>query len=145
MILGFCIVGAFASNNAAYSITVMLVFGVLGFFMEENEIPIAPCILGIVIGRMLEENFVTTMIKADGNLLAFFDRPDRRRAGGRGHPHLDAVAGRLAAPQAHRSGRRLSWHFYSATGTAPSPRSFSGQVRRYARHHPKERARSAPP
>jgi TctA family transporter len=43
--------------------------------MEENDIPIAPCILGIVLGGMLEANFVTSMIKADGNLLAFFERP----------------------------------------------------------------------
>jgi putative tricarboxylic transport membrane protein len=75
IILGFCIVGAFASNNAAYGITIMLVFGVLGFIMEENGIPIAPCILGIVIGPMLEHNFVTTMIRAQGWLPAFFERP----------------------------------------------------------------------
>ena len=64
-----------ASNNAAYGIVVMLVFGVLGFIMEENDIPIAPCILGIVLGPILERTFVTTMIKADGSLLAFFERP----------------------------------------------------------------------
>jgi len=74
-ILAFCIVGAFATNNAAFNVIVMLVFGVLGFFMEENDIPIAPCILGIVLGGMLEANFVTSMIKADGNLFAFFGRP----------------------------------------------------------------------
>ena len=74
-ILAFCIVGAFATNNAIFNVSVMLAFGVLGFFMEENEIPIAPCILGIVLGGMLEANFVTSMIKADGNLLAFFERP----------------------------------------------------------------------
>ena len=74
-ILAFCIVGAFATNNAVFNVTTMLVFGVLGFFMEENDIPIAPCILGIVLGGMLEANFVTSMIKADGNLLAFFERP----------------------------------------------------------------------
>lgn len=75
IILAFCIVGAFASNNAAYGIIVMLAFGVLGFIMEENDIPIAPCILGIVIGPILERNFVTTMIKADGSFIAFFERP----------------------------------------------------------------------
>lgn len=75
IILAFCIVGAFASNNAAYGIIVMLVFGVLGFFMEENDIPIAPCILGIVIGPILEKNFVTTMIKSDGSFMTFFERP----------------------------------------------------------------------
>jgi putative tricarboxylic transport membrane protein len=74
-ILAFCIVGAFATNNSSFNIIVMLVFGLLGFFMEENDIPIAPCILGIVLGGMLEANFVTSMIKADGDLLAFFERP----------------------------------------------------------------------
>lgn len=75
IILVFCIVGAFASNNAAYGIIIMLAFGVIGFFMEENDIPIAPCILGIVIGPILERNFVTTMIKSDGSMMTFIDRP----------------------------------------------------------------------
>jgi TctA family transporter len=74
-ILAFCIVGAFATNNTNFNVTVMLVFGVLGFFMEENDIPIAPCILGIVLGGMLERNFVTSMIKSEGDFLAFFERP----------------------------------------------------------------------
>ncbi|GBD49546.1 tripartite tricarboxylate transporter permease [Methylopila sp. Yamaguchi] len=74
-ILAFCIVGAFATNNAAYGVVLMLGFGVLGFIMEENDIPIAPCILGIVLGPMLEENFVTSMIKSEGSFLAFFERP----------------------------------------------------------------------
>lgn len=75
VILLFCIVGAYAVNNSAYGVVLMLVFGVLGFFMEEHRIPIAPCVLGIVLGKMLEESFVTSMIKADGDLLAFFERP----------------------------------------------------------------------
>jgi TctA family transporter len=43
--------------------------------MEENGFPIAPAVLGIVLGPLVEDNFVTTMIKADGNLLGFFSRP----------------------------------------------------------------------
>ena len=74
-ILMFCIVGAFAINNSVFGVTVMLIFGVLGFIMEENGIPVAPCILGIVLGPMVEENFVTSMIKSDGSFLAFFERP----------------------------------------------------------------------
>ncbi|PRD44887.1 C4-dicarboxylate ABC transporter permease [Phyllobacterium phragmitis] len=75
VILAFCIVGAFATNNTVFNVSVMLVFGVLGFIMEENDVPIAPCILGIVLGPMLEQNFVTSMIKADGSFLGFFERP----------------------------------------------------------------------
>jgi len=43
--------------------------------MEENGFPVAPVILGAVLGRMLEENFVTSLIKADGHIVAFFSRP----------------------------------------------------------------------
>jgi TctA family transporter len=53
----------------------MLVFGVLGFFMEENGLPVAPAILGIVLGPMLENNFFNSMIKADGAVWPFFERP----------------------------------------------------------------------
>ncbi|ORE92075.1 tripartite tricarboxylate transporter permease [Aurantimonas sp. 22II-16-19i] len=75
IILMFCIVGSFAINNSPFGIVLMLVFGVIGFLMEENDVPIAPAILGLVLGPMLEQNFVTSMIKADGSFLAFFERP----------------------------------------------------------------------
>lgn len=75
LVLIFCIVGAFASNNAVYGVSLMLVFGVVGFFMEENDIPIAPCVLGIVIGPILEKNLITTLIKSQGDFMAFINRP----------------------------------------------------------------------
>jgi TctA family transporter len=75
IILLFCLVGAFAINNTVFGVTTMLVFGVLGFLMEANGFPIAPVILGMVLGPMLEETFITSMIKADGDLLGFFRRP----------------------------------------------------------------------
>jgi TctA family transporter len=43
--------------------------------MEENGFPVAPAILGMVLGAMLEENFISSMIKADGSFVAFFERP----------------------------------------------------------------------
>ncbi len=75
VILVFCTVGAFAINNTPFDIGVMLAFGLLAFFMEASGFPVAPMILGAVLGRMLEENFTTSMIKADGNWSAFFSRP----------------------------------------------------------------------
>ncbi len=75
VILLFCIVGAFAINNDLFAITVMLVFGVVAYFMEENGYPVAPAILGVILGQMLEENFISSMIKADGDLTGFFSRP----------------------------------------------------------------------
>lgn len=75
VILAFCMVGAFAINNTAFDIGVMLVAGVLAFFMERNGFPIAPLILGVVLGPMFEENLATSLIKAEGSWLAFFERP----------------------------------------------------------------------
>jgi TctA family transporter len=75
IILLFSVVGAFAINNSVFDVGVMLAFGLLAYFMEANGFPIAPTILGMVLGAMLEQNFVTSMIKADGSPLAFFGRP----------------------------------------------------------------------
>jgi len=75
IILLFCIVGAFAINNTTFDIGIMLIAGVVAYILEENGFPVAPAILGVVLGGMLEESFVTSMIKSDGSLLAFFERP----------------------------------------------------------------------
>lgn len=75
LIMLFSVVGAFAINNTAFDVTVMVVAGFAAYVLEDNGFPIAPAILGVVLGGMLEENFVTSMIKSDGYLLAFFQRP----------------------------------------------------------------------
>src|SRR3954453_14996394 len=74
LILLFCIVGTFAINNSLFEVTVMLVAGLVAYVLEANRFPIAPAILGVVLGGMLEENFITSMIKSNGSLGAFFDR-----------------------------------------------------------------------
>ncbi len=75
LILVFCIIGAYAVDNTLFSVWVMLALGVLAYFMEENDIPIAPAILGIVLGKVIEKNFLITMIKSQGEIAGFFDRP----------------------------------------------------------------------
>lgn len=75
VILLFCIVGAYAVNNSVFDVYVMLALGLIGFLMEENEFPIAPCILGLVLGGIVEQNLVASMIRAQGDLLYFFHRP----------------------------------------------------------------------
>jgi putative tricarboxylic transport membrane protein len=75
LILLFCVVGSFAINNSLFGVIVMLVAGVMAFFMERWGFPIAPTILGVVLGTMLEEHFFSSLVKADGNFLVFFERP----------------------------------------------------------------------
>lgn len=75
VILLFCIVGSFAMTNSLYGVALMLVMGIFGWFLEEHGIPVAPLILGLVLGEMLEQTFVQSMIKAGGNWLDFVSRP----------------------------------------------------------------------
>ena len=75
LILLFCVVGSFAINNTLFGVIVMGVAGVLAFYMERWGFPVAPTILGVVLGTMLEEHFFSSLVKADGQFLAFFERP----------------------------------------------------------------------
>jgi putative tricarboxylic transport membrane protein len=75
MILLFCVVGTFAINNSVFQVGVMLAAGLAAYLLEANKFPVAPAILGVVLGGMLEENFITSMIKSNGDLSAFVSRP----------------------------------------------------------------------
>lgn len=74
-ILVFCVVGSFAINNTLFDIGVMLAAGLVAYVLEANRFPLAPVILGLVLGPILERNFIMSMQIADGNLLGFFSRP----------------------------------------------------------------------
>jgi TctA family transporter len=56
-------------------VLLILVFGLVAFVLEENGFPVAPAILGVVLGQMMEENFIKSMIKSDGDVTAFVTRP----------------------------------------------------------------------
>ena len=75
VILMFCIVGSFAINNTVFDVGIMLVTGIMAYFMEANDIPVAPAILGLVLGRLLEDSFMVSMIKSEWDLAFFFHRP----------------------------------------------------------------------
>lgn len=74
-ILMFSIVGSFAINNTIFDVGVMLVMGVIGFFLEANGFPVAPVVLGIVLGPIVEKNFMMSMIKTEWDVTQFFTRP----------------------------------------------------------------------
>ncbi|MFA7438624.1 tripartite tricarboxylate transporter permease [Castellaniella sp.] len=75
IILLFCLVGSYSIQNSFFDVGVTLAFGLIAYLMEENGFPLAPTILGIILGGMLESNLVSSLIKSDGHLIAFFDRP----------------------------------------------------------------------
>ncbi len=82
IVLIMALVGAYAVTNSVMAVWIVLGLGVLGYLMEENGIPMAPAILGIVLGEVLENNFMLSMMKSQGALGAFVERPIAAVLGG---------------------------------------------------------------
>ena len=75
VIVLLCAVGSFATGNNLALVFTVAVFGIVGYFMDRNGYPVAALVLGAVMGTMVEQNFVTSLIKSDGSVMPFFDRP----------------------------------------------------------------------
>ncbi|HAV65650.1 MAG TPA: hypothetical protein DCY13_25155 [Verrucomicrobiales bacterium] len=71
----FSVVGAYALRNNFFDVWVMAAFGVFGWFLERHRVPLAPLILGMILCPMIEQNLRTGLIKSQGSLLPFFNRP----------------------------------------------------------------------
>ncbi|MHC4118145.1 MAG: tripartite tricarboxylate transporter permease [Planctomycetota bacterium] len=54
----FCIVGSYSLNASYLDVTVMLIMGVLGFVLERYRVPLAPIVLALILGPMVEERFI---------------------------------------------------------------------------------------
>ncbi len=74
VILGFSTIGVFAINNVEFDIWTLLWFGILGFFMRQFGFPLAPMILGVVLGNIAELNLSRAFAISD-DVTLFFTRP----------------------------------------------------------------------
>ena len=70
-----CLVGSFAIQLRFFDIGVMIVFGILGYFMREMDYPMAPMVLGIVLGDILDKNLRRALVLSNGSLGEFFNKP----------------------------------------------------------------------
>ncbi len=75
LVFVLCVVGSYAITSRVFDIWVMLGFGVLGFALREMNYPMAPLVLGIVLGDLLDKNFRRAMVLTDGSLEPLFTRP----------------------------------------------------------------------
>jgi putative tricarboxylic transport membrane protein len=70
-----CTVGAFAITSRLFDIWVMLGAGLVGFILRELRFPMAPLVLGIVLGDLLDKNLLRGLVLSGGDLTPFFTRP----------------------------------------------------------------------
>ncbi|TYL48842.1 tripartite tricarboxylate transporter permease [Marinomonas sp. IMCC 4694] len=66
------IVGAYSINNAVTDVWWMLAFGVIGYFMKQYGYPVGPVILGVILSRLIDENWRRAILSEQGSLSGFF-------------------------------------------------------------------------
>ena len=74
VVLVLCVIGAYALNNTMSNVYVLLAFGVLGYVMVKAGLPLAPFILGVILGDQIEINLIRS-IMTDPNPWLFVTRP----------------------------------------------------------------------
>jgi len=75
VIFVLCTIGAYAITSRVFDVWVMLIFGVIGLLLRMQGFPMAPLVLGVVLGPILDINFRRGLVLSDGSLLPFFTRP----------------------------------------------------------------------
>jgi putative tricarboxylic transport membrane protein len=75
VIFVLCTIGSFAIASRVFDIWVMLAFGLLGFVLREMKYPMAPLVLGLVLGDILDKSLRRGLVLTDGDLAPFFTRP----------------------------------------------------------------------
>jgi len=71
----FAVVGAYGPDQSIIDVWVMLLFGVIGFFFRRYGFSPAPLVMGLVLGKMVEETLKQSLLIFDQNWLLFFSRP----------------------------------------------------------------------
>ena len=75
MVLLLCAVGTYALQSSVFDLWVMLGFGLIGIFFRLARYPLAPIVIGTVLGPILEKNFRRALLLSDDGLLIFMKRP----------------------------------------------------------------------
>jgi len=75
LIIVFCIAGAYATNNSLADVWIMFFFGLLGLLLRYAQVPIAPLVLGLVLGLAFEKHLRRSLQISDNGIMIFFERP----------------------------------------------------------------------
>ena len=71
----FCILGAYSINQSVFDVWLMLIFGVIGYFLRKLDFPLAPAVLGLILGPELEKSLRTSLEMSAGDFMIFLTRP----------------------------------------------------------------------
>lgn len=75
LVFALCIVGAYGNNNRIFDCGALIFFGIVGYLLKKGDYPMAPLILGFVLGDIMELNFRRALSYSNGRWYEFFTKP----------------------------------------------------------------------
>jgi putative tricarboxylic transport membrane protein len=75
LVLALCVLGVYTRESLMTDLYLMIAFGIFGYFAEKHRYPVAPLLLGLVLGNLLEQAFLRSMSVSNGDPTIFFTRP----------------------------------------------------------------------
>jgi putative tricarboxylic transport membrane protein len=75
IIVVLCVIGSFAINNSVFDVGLMFAFGLLGYFMDKIKMPVAPMVLGLILGNLMSTSYYQTLMIGHGSLSILFKSP----------------------------------------------------------------------
>jgi len=75
LIVVLCVIGAYAINNSFFDVGVAFLFGLIGWVFKRWDFPLGPLVLGLILGRMVEENLRRSLILSGGSPTIFLTHP----------------------------------------------------------------------
>jgi putative tricarboxylic transport membrane protein len=73
VIIVMCVLGSYAIRNSMFDVYLMAIMGLIGYLLQRLHIPVAPVVLGLVLGSTLENQFRTALILNEGSYKGFLD------------------------------------------------------------------------
>ena len=74
-VLGFCAIGAYTSNGQFFDVGLMAFFGVVGYVFKKIDVPLAPMILTIILGPLMEQSLRQSLEMSRGSFWIFIEHP----------------------------------------------------------------------
>lgn len=75
LILCFTVIGAYSVNGNAFDVGLMALFGVLGYIFKKADFPLAPAVLTLILGPLMEKNLRRALEMSQGDFGIFLERP----------------------------------------------------------------------
>lgn len=73
VIIVMCVLGSYAIRNSMFDVYLMAIMGLIGYALQRLRIPVAPVVLGLVLGSTLENQYRTALILNEGSYQGFLD------------------------------------------------------------------------